>query len=171
MKKKKQKKIEKADPWMIPYNLHPTALAADIMDGCLTATVPDHVPFEAEDLDFLEPEIVGFVYEIQNKTNNKYYIGKKLFTKAGYKQIKGKKKKIRKESNWKDYYGSNAELIEDVKKHGKHNFTRHILKLCKSKGELSYWEAKYQFNNDVLYDKESYNTWIQCKIHKKHLKA
>jgi hypothetical protein len=166
--KKTQKKIEKSDPWMIPYNLHPTALGADILDGALSHT-PDHVAFDS--IAFLDKDIIGFVYEIVNKTTKKYYIGKKLFTKAGYKQVKGKKKKIRKESTWKEYYGSSAELLEDVKKYGKQNFTRHILKLCKSKGELSYFEAKYQFNNNVLYDKMSYNTWIQCKIHKKHLKA
>jgi hypothetical protein len=167
--KKTQKKNEKSEPWMIPYNLHPTALSADIVDGELSSVTPEYVPFDS--VSFLDKEIVGFVYEIQNKVDSKYYIGKKLFTKAGYKQVKGKRKKIRKESTWKEYYGSSAELLEDVKKHGKHNFTRHILKLCKSKGELSYFEAKYQFNNNVLYDKMSYNTWIQCKIHKKHLKA
>lgn len=168
MKKKQKKKIEISNPWMIPYYLHPTKLMEDIMDGALSSN-SDYVPFE--EIESLDPKIIGFVYEIKNEKEDKYYIGKKLFTKAAYKQVKGKRKKIRKESNWKDYYGSNAELLEDVKIHGKENFTRRILRLCKSKGELSYYEAKYQFEDDVLYDKASYNTWIQCKIHKKHLKV
>ena len=42
----------------------------------------------------------GYVYIIVNKTNNRKYIGKKFFSKAGYKTVKGKRKKIRKASDW-----------------------------------------------------------------------
>ena len=37
----------------------------------------------------------GFVYCIHNLKENKRYIGKKFFTKAGYRQVKGKRKKTR----------------------------------------------------------------------------
>lgn len=130
---------------------------------------------------FTEEDIsdnIGFVYLIENLQNGRSYIGKKNFTKASYKQLKGKKKKIRKPSNWKDYWGSNDELLNDVKKdtNKDENFKRTILKLCKSKGDMSYYEAYYQFYNDVLKTKlpdgtpKYYNSWIQCKIHRKHLK-
>jgi hypothetical protein len=113
---------------------------------------------------------VGFVYNITNLSNNKQYIGKKLFTKSKTKQVKGKKKKLRVASDWQDYYGSNKELQEDVANLGIHNFKREILRLCKTKGECSYYEAKYQFENDVLLNEAWYNSWISCKIQKSHIK-
>ena len=115
-------------------------------------------------------DYIGFVYEITNLTNNRKYIGKKLLRRSKTKQVKGKKKRTLVESDWKDYYGSNKELQEDVANIGIANFKRVILKLCKSKGECSYYEAKHQFLLDVLVDLSYYNSWISCKIHRKHLR-
>lgn len=122
--------------------------------------------------DFLEPDEsdYGFVYLITNKLSGKKYIGRKYFTAAGYKTVKGKRKKIRKQSDWLDYYGSNKELQLDVETHGKENFTREILRICKSRGATNYWEAKYQFQHDVLLDDNYYNDWIMVKTHRKHIK-
>jgi len=114
-------------------------------------------------------EYVGFVYQITNTLNNKKYIGKKNFYFSKTKQVKGKKKKIKVESDWKSYYGSNKELQEDVEKNGEEIFRRDILMLCKSKGEFGYYEAKFQFDNNVLERDDFYNTWIMCRVHKKHL--
>jgi hypothetical protein len=114
-------------------------------------------------------EYVGFVYLITNITNDRKYIGKKNFYFSKTRTVKGKRKRTKVESDWKDYYGSNKELQEDVETLGPHNFKREILRLCKSKGEFSYFEAKYQFENNVLETDEYYNSWISCKIHKKHL--
>lgn len=115
-------------------------------------------------------EYVGFVYNITNLTNNKQYIGKKLLRKTKTKQVKGKKKRSLVESDWKTYYGSNKELQEDVIQMGTSNFKREILRFCKSKGECNYFEAKYQFNLEVLETSDYYNTWIQLKVHRSHLK-
>jgi hypothetical protein len=114
-------------------------------------------------------EYVGFVYLITNLTNDRKYIGKKNFYFSKTRTIKGKRKRTKVESDWKTYYGSNKELQEDVEALGAHNFKREILRLCKSKGEFGYFEAKYQFQNNVLETDEYYNSWISCKIHKKHL--
>ena len=114
-------------------------------------------------------EYVGFVYRITNLTNNKKYIGKKNFYFSRTKTIKGKKKRSKVESDWRDYYGSNKELNADVALHGEGNFRREILRLCKSKAEFGYYEAKYQFDLNVLESDEYYNTWIMCRVHKKHL--
>lgn len=111
----------------------------------------------------------GFVYLIENLVDNKKYIGKKLFYSSRTKVVKKKKKKVKAESNWKNYYGSNLELIADADKHGKHNFRRTILRLCKTKGECNYFEAKEQFGLDVLCNNEYYNTWIMVKVHKSHV--
>ena len=114
-------------------------------------------------------DYVGFVYLITNQTNGKKYIGKKNFYFTKTRTIKGKRKRSKVESDWQDYYGSNKELQADVELLGKENFKREILKLCKSKGEFGYYEAKYQFENNVLENDEYYNTWIMCRVHKKHL--
>lgn len=111
----------------------------------------------------------GFVYLIENLVDNKKYIGKKLFISSRTKTVKKKKKKVKVESDWKKYYGSNLELIADVEKHGLHNFRRIILRLCKTKGECNYFEAKEQFALDVLRKEEYYNTWIMVKVHKSHV--
>ena len=54
---------------------------------------------------------LGFVYNITNLTNNRQYIGKKLLKRTKTKKVKGKKKKTLVESDWKEYYGSNKDLI------------------------------------------------------------
>ena len=114
-------------------------------------------------------DYVGFVYLITNLQNGRKYIGKKNFYFSKTRTIKGKKKRSKVESDWKEYFGSNKELLEDVEKLGQENFKREIIKLCKSKGEFGYYEAKYQFENNVLESNDYYNTWIMVRVHKKHL--
>ena len=80
----------------------------------------------------------GFVYLITNLLNGRKYLGKKLFTKASRKQTKGKIKKIRVTSDWKNYWSSSDTLKEDVKNLGESNFSREILHLCKTRSEASY---------------------------------
>lgn len=114
-------------------------------------------------------EYVGFVYIIENLTNGKAYVGKKLFHFTKTKQVKGKKKKYKVESDWRDYYGSSDLLNEHVNLHGKDKFRRTILRLCISKGEMTYFEAKYQFEYGVLESDKWYNSHIMARVHRKHL--
>jgi len=111
----------------------------------------------------------GFIYEITNLLDGRRYVGKKLFTRAGTKQIKGKKKKVRLSSGWVNYWSSSKELQEDVKKLGEENFSRKILYLCKTRSECSYRETKEIFIRDALLTTEYYNSWVSCKIHKAHV--
>lgn len=107
--------------------------------------------YQEKDLEHeISNEYYGFVYLIQNTISGKSYIGRKYFTKASTKQIKGKRKKIRKDSGWQDYWGSSTKLLEEIEKLGKENFKRTIIRLCKTRGECNYWEAKLQFEQDVL---------------------
>lgn len=125
-----------------------------------------------EDKVFCEDQsdgYVGFVYLITNLHNGRKYVGKKLFTKAGYKTVKGKKKKIRKTSDWSSYYGSNEELKNDVKTLGSDCFKREILYLCKTKAECSYKETFEIFNRSCLLSDEYYNSWVSARIHKSHV--
>ena len=123
-----------------------------------------------------DDEIAGyasFVYIITNLTNNKRYIGKKIFTSVRKKKVKGKtrKKKVTKESDWKSYYGSNIELLADVDKLGRDQFEREIIKLCKTRGTASYYEAKLQMQHEVLENPDKfYNQWVMCKVHRSHIK-
>jgi len=123
--------------------------------------------------DFTEDLIgnnYGFVYLITNTTNNKKYIGKKLFYSSKTKQVKGKKKRYKVLSDWQTYYGSSAELSKDVLQLGQDNFNREILHLCQSKGECSYVEAKEQFIRGVMETEEYYNNWIMVRVRKSHIK-
>lgn len=115
-------------------------------------------------------EYYGFVYMITNITNGRKYIGRKYFTAAGYKQIKGKRKKVRKSSDWETYYGSNEALKAEVTELGENNFRREILYLCKSRSECSYFETREIFAQDALLKEEFYNSWVTAKIRKDHLK-
>ena len=96
---------------------------------------------------------VGFVYQITNLHNGKKYIGKKWFWKTRkLPPLKGKSRRRTKksESDWKDYFGSSEEVKAIVEEKGPKNFKREILRLCKTKGECTYYEAKLQFDFDVL---------------------
>ena len=111
----------------------------------------------------------GFVYMIENTITGRKYIGRKYFTQAGYRTVNGKKRKIRKPSDWRDYYGSNETLKREVAELGKDKFVRTILHLCKSKSECSYFETKEIFKQDALLREDFYNQWVTCKITSKHL--
>jgi hypothetical protein len=113
---------------------------------------------------------VGFVYLIEDTINNRKYIGKKLLTKAAYKTVKGKRKKIRKKSDWEEYYGSNKTLQEEVQRRNAQGFNRIILHLCKSKAECSYLETWEIFRSEALLKEEYYNDWCSVRVRKDHLK-
>jgi hypothetical protein len=119
----------------------------------------------------MDPKVIyGFVYLIENLKNGRKYIGKKLFWSMRTRQVKGKKKKYKAESDWKKYHGSSGELTEDLEKFGKENFKRTILHLCKSKSECSYMELKEQIERDAILRQDYYNAWIQVRIRKAHLR-
>lgn len=90
----------------------------------------------------------GFVYLITNLTNKRQYIGRKYFW--SFRTPKGKKRKVKQESDWKKYYGSCPELKDDIKLFGKENFSREIISLHKTKGKVNYEETKQLFVNGVL---------------------
>ena len=123
-------------------------------------------PFTEEDI----ADHIGFVYLISHIKTGKKYIGKKLYTKSKTKQVKGKKKRTRVSSDWMDYWGSNTELQEEVKKNGVEEYTREILYLCKTRSEMTYWETWEIFNRHALLNESYYNKWVMARVRKDHLK-
>ena len=119
-------------------------------------------------------DYIGFVYIITIKSTGKKYLGKKLFTSTRrLAPLKGKtrKRKVVKESDWKDYFGSSDEVKLLVETNGRESFHREIIHLCNSKGIMSYLETKEQFDREVLLSDEYYNGIINCKIHRTHVKG
>jgi hypothetical protein len=110
---------------------------------------------------------IGFVYLITNLTTGQKYIGKKLaqFRKTR-PPLKGKRLKRRSivESDWRDYWGSSERLQADINTLGPEHFTREILYLCKSKAEMSYLEAREQFERRVLESDDYYNGIINVRV-------
>lgn len=131
----------------------------------------NNLPFEPSDDEL--SNYVGFVYCITELDTGKKYIGKKFFwSTRKLPPLKGQKRRrtVKKQSDWMKYYGSSEELKLLVETKGGDAYHREILRLCKTKGECSYYEAKEQFDRDVLFKDEYYNEFIGCKIHSKHVR-
>ena len=129
--------------------------------------------FHNTPIEFTENDVkdhFGFVYLITHNQSGRKYIGKKFFTKSKTKQVKGKKKRTRVKSDWEDYYGSNKELLDEIKVNGKDNYTREVLHLCRSRSTCSYYETYEIFCRHALLSDGYYNAWVSCRIRKDHLK-
>ena len=101
-------------------------------------------PFETINIE----DSFGFVYLIRKINNHRNYIGRKYFW--SFTKDKGKKRRSKKESDWKNYYGSCPELKADIKIFGKDNFERSIVSLHKTLGKTNFEETKQLFVHDVL---------------------
>jgi len=111
----------------------------------------------------------GFIYIITNKVTNKKYIGKKqIFKTVKRPPLKGRKNKrhVQMETDWKEYTSSSNEVNEDILNIGADNFKFEIVRWCASKSELAYYEAKLQFEHDVLLNENYYNGIINLRIGK-----
>lgn len=121
--------------------------------------------YEETEIEEVPEKAYGFIYIITNLISGRKYLGRKYFTKAHSRQVKGKIKKSRIESDWKAYWGSNTELQEDVKQHGEDNFKREIIHIGFSRGEINYVEAKEIFVRGCLESNDWYNGWVSYKGH------
>ena len=127
--------------------------------------------YQKKEFNTVPEKAIGFVYKITRVEDGKFYVGKKLFRSPKYITKNKKRKKIIVESDWRDYWGSSKELQEDHVSLGGQAFKREILEICYSKGTMSYIEAKFQLEFDVLRRDDCYNAFVGCRIHKKHLKG
>lgn len=122
---------------------------------------------------FISEGAEGFVYIITDKSNGKKYIGKKgLVSRRKLPPLKGQKRRRTKvsESDWQKYFGSSTEVQSLVKSLGPENFHREVIRICYSKGEMTYWEMYEQMLNHVLLKPdEYYNAFVGGKIHRNHV--
>ena len=118
----------------------------------------------------------GFIYEVRHKPSDTRYIGKKVLffernkrlgkralqalkeerAKNGLKGRVPLKQKIRTESDWKDYFGSQKEIVALSKNDiAGENWEKRILEFVPNKKLLTYYETKHLFINNVLEDNYS----------------
>lgn len=102
--------------------------------------------------DFNPDDWFGFVYRVTNTLNGMQYLGKKQFKSHTRKIVKGRKnrKRVSKESNWKEYLTSSTHVHDAIEEHGKENFKFEIIELCETRGDLSYREVELQWEEKVL---------------------
>ena len=140
------------------------------------------------DISDMPDNTYGFIYEVLHKPTDRKYLGKKVLffernvrlgkreTEALKEERKAKgiggrvpaKKKVVKESDWKDYYGSHKDIVELVKDGKQFEFERKILTFVPNKKLLTYYECKYLFIKEVLEERNNYiNDNILGKFYKK----
>lgn len=99
----------------------------------------------------------GFIYIIEDKLNNRRYIGKKDFFSST--RYKNKNKEVA-ESDWLYYTGSNDVLNAIIKQHGVGIIERRIISRFTTRKHLDFAEVEYMFTLGVLRDDRWYNTNI-----------
>ena len=112
---------------------------------------------------------IGFLYIITHLPTNRKYIGRKLLTRAAFKTVKGKKKRIRKPSDWNEYWSSSPELLKLIEAEGLGNFSREIICFADSKSSLSYMEEAFQYQHGVLESDKWFNSNIRAKVYRRNV--
>ena len=110
-------------------------------------------PFDLSIDDIEKNGWYGFVYIISFPFLNRKYIGKKLFfSSRTLKPLKGKKRRrrIKKESNWRSYKSSSNDVQELIQKHKGKDVIYEILSLHPNKAETNYSELVHQIMLNVL---------------------
>jgi len=128
---------------------------------------------EINSIEDMPADTFGFVYLVTHTPSGKKYLGKKqLISNRTLPPLKGskRKRKIQKESDWKTYYGSQSEVKQLVKESkDKLEFVREIIIFTSTKKQLTYFETKLQFVNEVLENDEYLNSNILGKFFRKDL--
>ena len=128
---------------------------------------------EINSIEDMPADTFGFVYLVTHTPSGKKYLGKKqLISNRTLPPLKGskRKRKIQKESDWKTYYGSQTEVKQLVKESKDMlEFVREIRIFASTKKQLTYFETKLQFVNEVLENDEYLNSNILGKFFRKDL--
>ena len=129
--------------------------------------------------DMPEPTPFGFIYEVTHIPTGRKYLGRKQLISVtkkalGKKELAlitdkraSKKKTIIKETDWKTYYGSHPEIKQQIKDKKHSEFTREIVMFVSTKKQLTYYENKFLFINEVV---EPHTNYINDNIEGRYFK-
>ena len=126
-------------------------------------------------LEDFPTDTFGYIYMVTHVPSGVSYLGKKSL----YHNVKRKLTKkelaempvtrgrkvttevVKKESDWKTYFGSAKPILALIKDGKQEEFTRQILQLVPNKKLLTYYECKYMFTHGVL---ENPDKWFNDNI-------
>ena len=126
-------------------------------------------------LEDFPTDTFGYIYMVTHTSSGVSYLGKKSL----YHNVKRKLTKkeladmpvtrgrkvttdvVKKESDWKTYFGSAKPILALIKDGKQEEFTRQILQLVPNKKLLTYYECKYLFTHGVL---ENPDKWFNDNI-------
>ena len=140
-----------------------------------------------DSIDEMPKGTYGFIYEVTHTKSKRKYIGKKVLyfernkrlgkralaalkeerAKKGMKGRTPLKQKVITESDWKTYYGSHKDILKLIKEGKQGEFTKEILHYVPNKKQLTYFECKYLFINEVLEHNDYINDNILAKFYRK----
>ena len=117
---------------------------------------------EIKELSDMPGDPFGFIYVVTHTPTGRKYLGKKQLMSVQKKAL-GKKelalitdkrasksKIVRKESDWKTYYGSHSEIKSLIKEGKQSEFSREILIFTPNKKLHTYYENKFLFMKGVI---------------------
>lgn len=123
---------------------------------------------EVKELADMPEDIFGFIYEVTHLPTGRKYLGKKQLISVTKKPL-GKKelalltdrraktyKIVKKESDWKTYYGSHSEIKQLLKEGKQSEFSREILIFTPNKKLHTYYENKMLFIKEVIEPDSNY---------------
>lgn len=123
---------------------------------------------EIKELTDMPEDVFGFIYEVTHIPTGRKYLGKKQLISVTKKPL-GKKelalltdkraktyKIVKKESDWKTYYGSHSEIKGLIKEGKQSEFSREILTFTPNKKLHTYYENKFLFMKGVIEPDSNY---------------
>ena len=123
---------------------------------------------QIKELSDMPEDIFGFIYEVTHLPTGRKYLGKKQLISVtkkalGKKELAlltdkraSKKKIVKKESDWKTYYGSHSEIKSLIKEGKQSEFSREILIFTPNKKLHTYYENKFLFIKGVIEPDSNY---------------
>ena len=130
---------------------------------------------EYNSIEDFPTDTFGYIYTVNHIPSGMSYLGKKSLyhnvkRKLTQKELavmpiaRGRKvttEVVKKESDWKKYFGSAKPILTLIKDGKQEEFTRQILQLVPNKKLLTYYECKYLFTHGVL---ENPDKWFNDNI-------
>ena len=120
--------------------------------------------YNSQPLIEIPEKAFGFIYVITYMTTGQKYLGRKQFWSTKTKTIKGKKKRLKVESDWREYYSSSPDLKKLIEEVGRDKFRRDIIMMVESKSELLYAEEYFLYQTHAMLSDQWLNANIRTKI-------